>query len=176
MLIQAERALNRFSDMLGFVSAILFLLMLVNVFIDVVMRYAFNDVSIAMQEMEWHLFAAMFMLGVPYTLRAEGHVRVDLIFERVSEKAQAWTDIFGCLLLLMPFCLLVGYYGIDFAYEAFDLGETSGDPGGLSHRWIIKAVIPFAFFSTAIAGLGLLVTRINELRGIKHEHNKQVAL
>jgi len=176
MLIQAERALNRFSDMLGFVSAILFLLMLVNVFIDVVMRYAFNDVSIAMQEMEWHLFAAMFMLGVPYTLRAEGHVRVDLIFERVSEKAQAWIDIFGCLLLLLPFSLLVGYYGIGFAYEAFDLGETSGDPGGLSHRWIIKAVIPFAFFSTAIAGLGLLVTRINELRGIKHEHNKQVAL
>jgi len=176
MLIQAERALNRFSDILGFVSAILFILMLFNVFIDVVMRYAFNDVSIAMQEMEWHLFAAMFMLGVPYTLRAEGHVRVDLIFERVSEKAQAWIDIFGCLVLLFPFCLLVGYYGIDFAKEAYELGETSGDPGGLSHRWIIKAVIPFAFFSTAIAGLGLLVTRINELRGIKHEHNKQVAL
>ncbi|MFL0806834.1 MAG: TRAP transporter small permease subunit [Oceanobacter sp.] len=176
MLIQAERALNRFSDILGFVSAILFILMLFNVFIDVVMRYAFNDVSIAMQEMEWHLFAAMFMLGVPYTLRAEGHVRVDLIFERVSEKAQAWIDIFGCLVLLFPFCLLVGYYGIDFAKEAYELGETSGDPGGLSHRWIIKSVISFAFFSTAIAGLGLLVTRINELRGIKHEHNKQVAL
>jgi len=176
MLIQAERALNRFSDILGFVSAILFILMLFNVFIDVVMRYAFNDVSIAMQETEWHLFAAMFMLGVPYTLRAEGHVRVDLIFERVSEKAQAWIDIFGCLVLLFPFCLLVGYYGIDFAKEAYELGETSGDPGGLSHRWIIKSVISFAFFSTAIAGLGLLVTRINELRGIKHEHNKQVAL
>lgn len=176
MLIQAERALNRFSDILGFVSAILFVLMLFNVFIDVVMRYAFNDVSIAMQEMEWHLFAAMFMLGVPYTLRAEGHVRVDLIFERVSEKAQAWIDIFGCLLLLFPFCLLVGYYGIDFAKEAYELGETSGDPGGLTNRWIIKAVIPFAFFSTAIAGLGLMVTRINELRGIKHDHKKQVAL
>lgn len=176
MLIQAERALNRFSDLLGFVSAILFVLMLFNVFIDVVMRYAFNDVSIAMQEMEWHLFAAMFMLGVPYTLRAEGHVRVDLIFERISEKAQAWIDIFGCLVLLLPFCLLVGYYGIDFAKEAYELGETSGDPGGLTNRWIIKAVIPFAFFSTAIAGLGLMVTRINELRGIKHDHKKQVAL
>ncbi len=176
MLTKAERAINRFSDILGSVSAILFVLMLVNVFIDVVMRYAFNDVSIAMQEMEWHLFAAMFMLGVPYTLRAEGHVRVDLIFERISAKSQAWIDILGCLILLLPFCLLVGYYGIDFAKEAYSLGETSGDPGGLSNRWIIKAVIPFAFFSTAIAGLGLLLTRINELRGIKHEHNKGVAL
>lgn len=176
MLIQAERALNRFSDFLGSVSAILFVLMLFNVFIDVIMRYAFNDVSIAMQEMEWHLFATMFMLGVPYTLRAEGHVRVDLVFEQLPLKAQAWIDIFGCLILLLPFCLLVGYYGVGFSYEAFDLGETSGDPGGLTNRWIIKAVIPFAFFATAIAGLGIIVSRINELRGVKHDHNKQVSL
>lgn len=163
MLKQAERIINRFSDVLGMLSSILFLLMLVNVFINVIARYAFNLVWIGSQEMEWHLFATMFMLGVPYTLRAGGHVRVDLIYERLSARKRAMIDIFGGLVLLLPFCLLVGYYGVGFSYEAFELGETSGDPGGLPYRWIIKAVIPFAFFATAIAGLGLIISSVNQL-------------
>lgn len=164
MLMQAERVINRFSDILGKISSILFLLMLVNVFFNVVARYAFNAVWIGSQEMEWHLFATMFMLGVPYTLRAGGHVRVDLIYERLSVGKQSIIDILGGLVLLLPFTLLVGYYGVGFAYEAFELGETSGDPGGLPYRWIIKAVIPFAFFATAIAGLGLIITSILNIK------------
>ncbi|GAB2192007.1 TRAP transporter small permease subunit [Sessilibacter sp. MAH2] len=176
MLIAAEKALNGFSEVLGKIAAVLFLLMLVNVFYDVLMRYVFNDVSIGMQEMEWHLFSSMFMLAIPYTLKADGHVRVDLIFERLSTKWQCFIDIFGGVILLIPFCVFVGYYGIDFTKESFELGEGSGDPGGLPYRFIIKGVIPFAFFATAISGLGLVVSRINELRGIKHDHNKQVSL
>lgn len=179
MLYQAERVINRFSDFLGTVSAILFILMLVNVFIDVVMRYVFNDVSIGMQEMEWHLFAAMFMLGVPYTLKTGGHVRVDLIYEGRSDRTKAIIDIMGGFILLLPFCLLVGYYGIGFAQEAYELGETSGDPGGLPYRWIIKAVIPFAFFATAIAGLGLILKSIRialHPEQAKHINNHESAL
>jgi len=164
-LVRLENLINRFSDLLGKLAALLFLLMLLNVFYDVVARYVFNDVSIGMQELEWHLFAAMFMLGVPYTLRAGGHVRVDLIYERLSVERRALIDLFGSLLLLMPFSLLVGYYGVGFAQEAFELGETSGDPGGLPHRWIIKAVIPFTFFAIAISGLGMMLKSINTLRG-----------
>ena len=171
MLIKAERAINRFSDFLGTVAAVLFILMLMNVFIDVVMRYALNEVSIAMQEMEWHLFAAMFMLGVPYTLRAGGHVRVDLVYENLSIRCKAIIDIAGGLLLLIPFCLLVGWYGIDFAHEAWSLGETSGDPGGLSNRWIIKAVIPFAFFATAISGIAMI---LNSVIALKDEHETKI--
>ena len=134
-------------------------------------RYLFNNVSIGMQEMEWHLYAAMFLLGVPYTLRAGGHVRVDLIYERLSARAKAAVDFFGALFLLMPFALLVGYYGVGFAFEAYELGETSGDPGGLPYRWIIKAVIPFAFFSIAISGFGMMLRSVNVLTG-KQEQNQ----
>jgi TRAP-type mannitol/chloroaromatic compound transport system permease small subunit len=176
MLVKAEHILNQFSELLGKISAILFLLMLVNVFVDVIMRYVFNDVSIGMQELEWHLFSSMFMLGVPYTLKTGGHVRVDLIYERVSNKIQCWIDIFGGLILLIPFCILVGYYGVGFAKEAFELGESSGDPGGLPYRWIIKAIIPFAFFATAIAGVALILKRINELRNNKNHSNPKVTL
>jgi len=164
-LLRLEQTINKFSDLLGKVASILFVMMLFNVFYDVVMRYLFNDVSIGMQELEWHLFAAMFMLGVPFTLRAGGHVRVDLIYEGLSMKKKAWIDLICTLTLLFPFCLLVAWYGIDFAREAYELGEGSGDPGGLPHRWIIKAVVPFAFFCTFISGVGLMLKSINTLNG-----------
>ncbi len=169
-LVQLENTIHRFSDFLGKIAALLFILLLFNVFYDVIARYVFNDVSIAMQELEWHLFSAMFMLGVPYTLRTDGHVRVDLVYERLSAKNKAIIDLFGALLLLLPFVLLVGYYGVGFAREAWELGEISGDPGGLTNRWIIKTVIPFTFFSLGISGVGLALKSINILRG----HHKDV--
>ncbi|MBM7035907.1 TRAP transporter small permease subunit [Vibrio ulleungensis] len=158
-----ERAINKLSDLLGVISATLFLLLVANVVYDVVMRYAFNDVSIAFQEMEWHLFSAVFLLGVPYALKAGGHVRVDILYEKLSRKVQAWIDLLGVLFFLLPFCLLVTWYGVSFAQESYLLGETSGDPGGLSHRWIIKAMIPLSFFFMAVSGIGMLLHSLNKI-------------
>jgi TRAP-type mannitol/chloroaromatic compound transport system permease small subunit len=166
MLLKLENFINRFSDILGMIAAILLILLLLNVFYDVIMRYMFNDVSIGMQELEWHLYSTMFLLGVSYSLRHNGHVRVDLIYERRSSKTRAWIDILGVLVFLLPFTILVGYYGIGFAQEAYELNEQSGDPGGLPYRWIIKSLIPFAFFSVAVSGLGMLLHAVNVIRGI----------
>lgn len=165
LLLRLENSLNWVSDRLGTFSALIFLAMLANVFYDVLARYLLNDVSIALQEMEWHLFAITFLFGVPYTLRAGGHVRVDLLYERLSVNGRAWIDLFGTLIFLLPFCLLVTWFGIDFVKEAYELGETSGDPGGLSHRWIIKAAIPVSFTFMAASGLGLLLNSVNTLLG-----------
>ena len=162
-LIVVERMFNRIGDVLGWLSSILFLLLLANVVYDVVMRYAFNDVSIGFQEMEWHLFASVFLLGVPYAIKAGGHVRVDVFYERLSMKAQAIIHILGTLIFLIPFCLSVAWFGVDFAKESFALGETSGDPGGLPYRWIIKAMIPLSFFFMAVSGIGLLLHSLNKL-------------
>lgn len=162
--IQAlEKAVNRLCDLLGAISALLFLLLVANVVYDVVMRYAFNNVSIAFQEMEWHLFSAVFLLGVPYALKAGAHVRVDILYERLSRKVQATIDLLGTLFFLLPFCMLVTYYGIDFAKESYLLGETSGDPGGLSHRWIIKAMIPISFSLMAVSGIGMMLHSLNKI-------------
>jgi TRAP-type mannitol/chloroaromatic compound transport system permease small subunit len=159
-----ESVVNRISEILGKVAAVLFLLLLMNVFFDVVMRYLFNDVSIGMQELEWHLYATIFLLGVPYTLLKDGHVRVDIIYERLGETRQAWIDLVGSLVLLLPFVLLVVWYGVGFTMESFELGERSGDPGGLPYRWIIKGMIPFAFFTMAISGVGLVLKSVITLR------------
>ncbi|GAD79180.1 TRAP transporter small permease subunit [Vibrio ezurae] len=163
MLTLLEGICNRISNTLGHVTSVLFLLLVANVVYDVVMRYVFNDVSIAFQELEWHLFSAVFLLGVPYAIKTGGHVRVDIFYERFSAKVQAIIDIFGTLCWLLPFSLLVAWYGIDFAYQAYDIGETSGDPGGLPYRWVIKAVIPLSFSFIAISGIGLLCKSLNQL-------------
>lgn len=168
-LVNLEKTLGQFSLLLGKLATVLLILLLFNVFYDVLMRYIFNDVSIGMQELEWHLYSAIFLLGIPYGLQTSGHVRVDLIYERLSIKGKAWIDLGGSLILLIPFSLLVAWYGLDFAREAFELGERSGDPGGLTHRWIIKSVIPFAFFSMAISGVGMMLRSVNALRGLSTE-------
>ncbi|WP_455218083.1 TRAP transporter small permease subunit, partial [Kaarinaea lacus] len=74
-----------------------------------------------------------------------------------------WIDLLGTLFLLIPFTLLVAKYGIDFTLESFELGERSGDPGGLPYRWLIKSVIPVAFSAVAISGIGLILKSINTL-------------
>lgn len=162
-LIYIERIFNRFGDLLGWLSSVLFILLLANVVYDVVMRYVFNDVSIAFQEMEWHLFSAVFLLGIPFALKSGGHVRVDLFYERLSHRAQAIIDLLGTIFFLFPFCLLVAWFGIDFAKESYALGETSGDPGGLPYRWVIKAIIPLSFLFMAISGVGLLLHSLNKI-------------
>lgn len=165
--VKAERAFNRFSDLIGTFSAILLLLLVANVFYDVVMRYLFNDVSIGMQELEWHLYSMIFLFGVAYTLKTDGHVRVDVLYERLSPKRRALIDILGTVVFLWPFCFLVAVYGIGFAYEAYDINEMSGDPGGLPFRWLIKGMISLSFVCVMISSLGFMLRSVNAYRGLR---------
>ena len=134
--------LGRLIDGLGNFCTVLMILMVANVFYDVVMRYFFNDVSIAMQELEWHLFAAMFMFGIAYTLKEDAHVRVDIVYDKLSARKKAWVNIFGSLVFALPITLIILYFSIDYTFDAFEMGEGSPDPGGLPHRWIVRAIIP----------------------------------
>ncbi len=174
-LLKLEELINWFSDLLGKIAGVLLILLLLNVFFDVVMRYMFNDVSIGMQEMEWHLYATIFLLGVSYAIRHDGHVRVDLIYERLGVKKQGWVDLIGAIVFLLPFTLLVFYYGLNFVSESWDMSEQSGDPGGLLYRWAIKSMIPIAFMSMAISGIGMILNSINKIRGL-HKHARHAEI
>ena len=164
MLLKFERFYERVSDVIGYLSGGLMILMMLNVFYDVIMRYFFRSGSIAFQEMEWHLFSVMFLLGISYTLKEDGHVRVDLIYDNLSNKKKALINIIGTILFLIPFSLLIAFGSIDFVVESYTIGEISGDPGGLTRRWIIKAMIPFAFFLLAVNSIGFIVTNMNRYR------------
>ena len=155
--------IGKIIDALGNLCSLLMLLMIANVFYDVVMRYFFNDVSIGMQELEWHLFAAMFMFGIAYTLKEDAHVRVDIFYDAMSAKKQAIINIFGSLFFALPITLLILYFGYDYAFDAYQMGEGSADPGGLPHRWIVRSIIPVSSLFLVLAIIHVLLSNIQVL-------------
>jgi TRAP-type mannitol/chloroaromatic compound transport system permease small subunit len=167
MLLRLEKLIDRFSDFIGWIAAVLMLLMLVNVFYDAIMRYLFRSGSIALQEMEWHLFSAMFLLGISYALKEDGHVRVDILYDRLRPRAKAIINIVGTLLLLVPISVLIVDGSIWFVNEAYTLNEISGDPGGLTRRWLVKAVIPVSFALLLVSAAGFVIRNINIFRGLE---------
>lgn len=160
-----DNGLGWLSRACGWVACVAMLLMLFNVFYDVITRYIFNDVSIGMQEMEWHLYSVVFLLGIPYALQTDGHVRVDVFYAGRSDTFKAWINLIGALVFVIPFAVLIGTYGYSFALESLHLGESSGDPGGLPYRWIIKAVIPLSALFIITSGLGMVTFALRVLKG-----------
>jgi TRAP-type mannitol/chloroaromatic compound transport system permease small subunit len=157
------KVIGKILDGLGNLCSLLMLLMILNVFYDVIMRYFFNDVSIGMQELEWHLFAAMFMFGIAYTLKEDAHVRVDIFYDAMSQRKKAFINIFGAIAFALPITLLIGYYSIDYTIEAYSMGEGSGDPGGLPHRWIVRSVIPLSSVFLVLAIIHVVLSQIQVL-------------
>jgi TRAP-type mannitol/chloroaromatic compound transport system permease small subunit len=132
---------------------------------DVFMRYVLQNSWVAMQELEWHLFALIFLLGAGYSLKHDKHVRVDVFYSRFSPRAQAWVNLVGSVLFLIPFCALVIWSSQNFVINAFHFGETSPDPGGLPARWVLKAAIPVGFFFLFIQGIALACRSVLCIRG-----------
>ena len=156
-LIKLKDIIFKISDFLGLISTIAIILMLINVFYDVVLRYMFNINSIGMQELEWHLFSIVFLIGIPYTLKNDEHVRVDLIYEKWSKKTKHLVNFLGGIFFILPISVLIVYGGIEFSYEAFKMGEISPNPGGLHFRFLIKGLISLAFFFNIITTIGFIL-------------------
>ena len=167
MLVKIESVIESVVNVVGKITSILLLLMIFNVFYDVIMRYFFRNSSVGMQEMEWHLFSIIILFGVSVALKDEGHVRVDFIYEKYSVRKKAMINILGTLFFLLPLALLVATGSVGFVMDSFSINEISEDPGGLTHRWIIKAMIPFSFIFLIFSSIGYVVKNINIYRGAK---------
>lgn len=137
---------------LSWVWVLLMTVIILNVF----MRYALGEGRIEFEELQWHLYAIGWLLGLSYCFVADDHVRVDLFHHRFSLRTQAWVELFGILFLLAPFLGIVLWYAIPFITYSWQLGEVSGDPGGLPYRWLIKSVLLFGFALLALATLSRL--------------------
>jgi len=171
MLLKLERGFDKFANFIGIITAIAMVLMILNVFYDVIMRYFFRSGSIAMQEMEWHLFSVIILLGVAYTLKEDAHVRVDLIYDRLTPKKKATINMLGSLIFILPFAVLIGLSSIGNAVEAYESMEISGDPGGLHYRWIVKAMIPLSFLLIIITNCGFFLKNLNVYLGLHPMEN-----
>jgi TRAP-type mannitol/chloroaromatic compound transport system permease small subunit len=110
--------------------------------------------------MEWHLHTALFLLVLGYAYLKNSHVRIEIVREKYSTLVKSILETLGILIFLIPYTLLVIYYGIDFVQRSFNLNEVSSALTGLSHRWIIKSFIPIGMFLLFLAGLSILLRNI----------------
>jgi TRAP-type mannitol/chloroaromatic compound transport system permease small subunit len=166
-LKRVESFFNSFIDVIGRVMGVLLLLMIFNVLFDVVMRYSFHNSSVGMQELEWHLFSVIILFGLGYALKEEAHVRVDFLYDNFSKKTKAYINIFGTVLFLFPLALLIIFGSYEYVMDSYSMNEISPDPGGLTHRWIIKAMIPLGFIFLILSGLVYILKNIIILKELK---------
>jgi TRAP-type mannitol/chloroaromatic compound transport system permease small subunit len=127
---------------------------------NAIMRYGFDLSDNWPLELQWYLFAAAVMLGASYTLKRNEHVRVDLIYARLSERGRIWVDLFGLSLFLLPACILFTWLSwTSLFYPAWLSLEHSINSGGLL-RYPIKFVVPMGFFMLSLQGLSEIIKRI----------------
>ncbi|HEY2889093.1 MAG TPA: TRAP transporter small permease subunit [Dongiaceae bacterium] len=131
---------------------------------NALVRYGFSDSSNAWLEIQWYLFAAMFMLGAPYTLRMNEHVRVDILYGNISPKVQLWIDLLGGILFLLPATIIIGWMSWPIFVDSFVSGEVSNNAGGLI-RWPVKLLMPLGFGLLTLQGISEIIKRIAALTG-----------
>lgn len=135
----------------------IWLLLVLIIVINVVGRYLFGVNYVWVEEVQWHLYAVGFMLGIGYALQHDTHVRVDVVAMHLSSKVRGWIEVMGLLLLVAPVVYLIIRYAIPFVEVSWTRNERSSAPGGLSHRWAIKSVIIIAFVYLGLAALARLL-------------------
>lgn len=151
-----SRRIDRWLAMLGQAVSWVWLLLLVIIVANVVLRYVFGEGRIEFEEIQWHLYSIGFLLGLSFAYQADAHIRVDVLHERMRPRTQAWIELYGILLLLLPFITLVLIYSVPFVLQSYTLNEVSQAPGGLPGRWLIKAVLPLSFVLLALATVSRL--------------------
>ncbi len=151
-----SRVLDGVLQAIGSMTSWTWVVLMTVIIINVGMRYLFNEGRIEFEEIQWHLYAIGWLFGLSYCFVADDHVRVDLIHDQLSLKSQAWIELFGILLLLTPFLIIVIWYSVPFILYSWQVGEVSDSPGGLPYRWIIKSVLFIGFALLALATLSRL--------------------
>lgn len=132
--------------------------------VDVLFRYFFSFSKNWILELEWHLFAIIFLLGSAYALQAEKHVRVDVFYQRFSKKTQTIINLVGTLIFLLPWCYLVITTSYKFFNNSWYIREGSPQPGGLPARYVIKGMILVGFVLLTIQGISLLAKYLKDLK------------
>ncbi|NEJ70523.1 TRAP transporter small permease subunit [Rhizobium phaseoli] len=164
VFLAASRLIDWVSRVMGKISEYMVLLCCLISAGNAIVRYAFNYSSNGWLEIQWYLFAFVVMLGASHALRNNEHVRVDLIYGSVSDKAKIWIDIVGLILLLIPVCVFLTWVCWPFFALSYQQGEISGNAGGLI-RWPVKLVLVAGFALLSLQGVSELIKRIAALTG-----------
>ena len=167
-LLRLADAIDRFQDRVGHVLYWLTLAMVVIGGYNAVVRYLDKYTGMTLSsntylELQWYLFAILFLVGAAYTLRHDAHVRVDILYTQLGPKGKAWINLLGTVLFLFPFCVLMLWVSWPAVMNSWEVMEMSPDPGGLP-RYPIKTVIPVAFLLVMVQGVSMTIRAVAVLR------------
>jgi len=149
---------------IGNIGAWLIAVLIVAILVQVVMRYVFNKSFVVLEELQWHLYAIIIMLGLSYAFVKDTHIRLDIMHSRFSKPTKEKIEIMGIVGFLWPMIFIFFMHSLNFVAESFRVGERSDAPMGLSCRWLIKSVIPIAFFLLFCASISRLIRAVSNLK------------
>ena len=164
-LLSFSRAVDWFNSQFAVVANVLVLLACLISAGNAFSRYLFSESSNGWLEIQWYMFAGMVLLGAPYTLKMNEHVRVDLVYGMASERTQIWIDIVGGILFLLPICVILTYFTWPWFVESWLGNEQSSNAGGLI-RWPVKLMLPLGFALMALQGISEIIKRIAALEHV----------
>lgn len=164
-LLRLSGAIDAISRFFGWIAAALVLLACLISAGNALSRYLFSLSSNAWLEIQWQLFAGIFLLGAPWVLKVNEHVRVDLFYGSAPPRRKLWIDVFGIIFFLFPTMGVMAYFGWEFFVPSFQSGEHSSNAGGLLF-WPVKLLMPLGFGLMFLQGVSELIKRIAGLRGI----------
>lgn len=144
-------------DFIGKKASLLIIALMAVIVTDVILRRWFVIGSTQLQELEWHLHGALFLLTIGWAYSREQHVRIELVRNHFSANTKAWIELIGCTCFLIPYVAAVIWFGIDYAAISFEYGETSASPSGLGYRWIIKSCMVVGFFLIGLVAISRLM-------------------
>ena len=149
---------------IGSIAGYMILLLVFLVCIDVILRYVFQFSRVWIMELELYLFAFSFLFGAAYALQKEQHVRVDVIYDKLSKRKKEWINLFGGLAYLLPWTLIMMYISWSYFYKSLLIHEVSSQAGGLPFLFIMKLGVFLAFFLLFFQGISQLIKSIDFLR------------
>jgi len=166
VLLKLSRGIDWFNTQLAVVANWLVLLAAVISAGNAASRYVFSESSNGWLEIQWYMFAGMVLLGAPYTLKMNEHVRVDLFYGMfASERTQIWIDIICGVLFLLPICVILVYFTWPWFVESWNINEASSNAGGLI-RWPVKLLLPVGFALMAFQGVSEIIKRVAALEHV----------
>jgi TRAP-type mannitol/chloroaromatic compound transport system permease small subunit len=166
VLLKFSRGIDWFNSQLAVVANWLVLLAAVISAGNAASRYVFSESSNGWLEIQWYMFAGMVLLGAPYTLKMNEHVRVDLFYGMfASERTQIWIDIICGVLFLLPICVILVYFTWPWFVESWNINEASSNAGGLI-RWPVKLLLPVGFALMAFQGVSEIIKRVAALEHV----------
>ena len=157
-LLKLSRSIDWINQQFGIIAIWLVLIACLVSAGNATSRYLFSESSNGWLEAQWYMFAAIVLLGAPYTLRMNEHVRVDLIYGALAERSRLWIDILGGLLFLIPICAILIYFTWPWFVQSWNIHEMSPNAGGLV-RWPVKLLLPIGFALMLLQGISEIIKR-----------------